>query len=488
VLFNSLGYLLFLAVSVLAAALLPGRKRMRAIGVLSLGFYAMWRWEFTLLISVSAFVDFLAALQIHRARSERRRLGWLVFSLTTNLGLLLFFKYTTFLWQNVATAAGFVGLELTTPNDVGFSLLLPLGISFYTFVTISYTIDVYRRQFTPTGDFLLFLTYVMFWPHMIAGPILRAHELIPQLPTAPKIAASDVATGLTRIIVGLFKKVVLADMVGSFVDPVFAKDAALLTAFDVWVAAFLFGFQIYLDFGGYSDIAVGSARLVGVQFPENFRWPYLSRSPREFWNRWHISLSSWIRDYLYLPLTGASGTMKSGSSGGISVATEGENQRRNGALFLTWFIMGLWHGAAWTFALWGLYHAALIYLYRRFRVLRALPERAPIVAWGITLLTAMAGWIPFRAASMEQALIMLGKLVSPFAYTFSDRLVDGHSYLLVVLLLLGMLAAQAVSRARESGRVPAFVERPAFALATGLMTAAILIYLRPVAQFIYFQF
>jgi D-alanyl-lipoteichoic acid acyltransferase DltB (MBOAT superfamily) len=173
VLFNSLGYLLFLAVSVVTAALLPGRMRMRAIGVLSLLFYAMWRWEFTLLISVSALVDFLAALQIHRARSERARRGWLVFSLSTNLGLLVFFKYTTFLWQNVATLAGFVGLGFPLPDEVGWSLLLPLGISFYTFVTISYTIDVYRRQFTPTNDFLLFLTYVMFWPHMIAVDLAR---------------------------------------------------------------------------------------------------------------------------------------------------------------------------------------------------------------------------------------------------------------------------------------------------------------------------
>jgi D-alanyl-lipoteichoic acid acyltransferase DltB (MBOAT superfamily) len=486
-LFNSWGYLLFLLLVVpLHWWLGSQRLRLGLLVAASVGFYSMWRWEFSLLVLFSACVDYVAARRIAASDAPRIRRRWLLTSLGINLGLLIGFKYTYFVYDNVRIVAGFGGADLPALQDLGLRIILPLGISFYTFQTISYTIDVYRRVIVPTRSLVSFLCYVTFWPQLIAGPVLRAGEVIPQL-EAPRIfRARDLWLGLGLVVVGLFKKVVLADGLAPMVDDAFSRDPTSLNALDVWVAAFLFGFQIYFDFSGYSDIAIGSARMLGLIFPRNFDWPYLAASPREFWTRWHISLSSWIRDYLYAPLTGR--PFHTQSVGGIGEATRGDSSRRNLALLLTWFIMGLWHGAAWTFAIWGLYHAAVILLYRAIPLLGALPERRPVLAWMLLLPLAMAGWIPFRAHSLEQTGILMGRLVDPRAYPIAGHALPLGAYLWAGLVLAGMVAIHALLRRDHASPFPAWVRNLAATAATAIMVCAILVCMRTAKQFIYFQF
>lgn len=482
-LFNSWGYLLFLAAGVGMHWLLPHRLRIYLLAALSLGFYAFWRWEFCLLMVFSAWIDYLAASKIAESDQSRQRKGWLCLSLIVNLGLLVVFKYTYFLYGNLQALGAAAGYNWP---DLGIQIILPLGISFYTFQTISYTIDVYRGVQSPTRHFVAFLTYVTFWPQLIAGPVLRAGEVLPQLLAKRGFSPGDLGAGLERVVWGLFKKVVLADQIAGFVDRAFAANPGDFSAFDVWVATFLFGFQIYFDFAGYSDVAIGSARMMGIRFPENFNWPYLAISPKDLWRRWHISLSSWIRDYLYLPLTRQPFQTK--SKGGIAVATEAGKKSRIGPLFLTWFIMGLWHGAGWTFALWGIYHAVLITAYRKITPLGRLPQKWPVLAWAIMLPLSMAGWIAFRAQSLAQAGTFYLKIVTPTAYQLKNRLLSGDAYLLTIAIMTGMLAIFGLRYWLERQPRPGWMLNAGRMLAITVAVFFILIYLRPVRQFIYFQF
>ncbi|MBT7594805.1 MAG: MBOAT family protein [Gemmatimonadetes bacterium] len=485
-LFNSFSYLLFLVVGATVIWLLPRDKRVYLMGLGSILFYGMWRWEFVSLILISAVIDFVATRRILATDVQRHKRNWLLLSLCVNLGLLVFFKYTYFLIDNVGLLGQGIGLNPPVASWRAIDIILPLGISFYTFQTISYTIDAYRGVGRTTDDFFVFLTYVAFWPQLVAGPILRASEMIPQLESPQRASRTDVAAGCQRIVIGLFKKVVIADNLSPIVDTIYAGRIDDYMATDVWVAAILFGFQIYMDFSGYSDIAIGSARMVGVHIPENFDWPYIARSPRDFWRRWHITLSSWIRDYLYLPLTGQ--RFHSDSQGGLEVAV-GESQRRSTwPLFLTWFIMGLWHGAAWRFAVWGVYHAFFIHLYRRVRWLRALPERRPITAWGVTFLVCMLGWVPFRAESLAAAMTMLSKVPNPLLYDLSRKVVYGPHYVTAAIMLVGFLVAHTLHNWQPVAPNHVRVAWAGRVVLTALMTASVLVYLKPVEQFIYFQF
>ncbi|MFQ5418588.1 MAG: MBOAT family O-acyltransferase, partial [Myxococcota bacterium] len=390
--FNSVTFLLFL---VLAAGLywvLPRRPRLWMLFSASLVFYGFWRVEFLPVMLASTLVDYVAARAIHDSEDERRRRVYLGVSLAINLGLLFYFKYLIFFASNGAGLLRAAGFDVPDPR---WNIILPLGISFYTFQTISYTIDVYRRLIRPEREFVLYACYVTFFPQLVAGPILRAREVIGQLNARPAFDLSDLAIGVRRILFGLFLKVVLADNLAPLVEAGFAEPVRMLGALDIWTLAFLFGFQIYFDFSAYSHIALGSARLMGIRFPENFDFPYLATSPRDFWKRWHISLSSWIRDYLYLPLMGEA--VRDDSTGGLAQAVDDRRERRRvRSLFLTWAIMGLWHGANWTFVLWGVYHAVLVYLHRVIGPrLPVLPMRAAAVGgWLVTLPLAMLGWIP----------------------------------------------------------------------------------------------
>ena len=482
-LFNTVSYLAFLALAVVLYWLLRSRGRVWLLLAASLLFYALWRYEFVLLISFSAFVDYYFSLKIYDEKRPSWRKLWLVCSLSINLGLLAYFKYTYFLLDNVSGLGALLGQDWVV--DAG-KIILPLGISFYTFLSISYTLDVYRGFFVPVRHFPTYLTYVMFWPHMIAGPILRAHELLPQLTGQGRFDVSRFADGMRRVVFGLFLKVALADQLAPFVDDAFQIAPAHLSALDVWTMSFAFGLQIYFDFCGYSMIAIGSARLLGVEFPENFNWPYLATSPRDFWKRWHITLSSWIRDYLYLPLCGV--PVQDRSRGGLEVNVMRPGSVRSSvALFVTWFLMGLWHGAAWRFALWGVWHACFIWLYRlaapRLAVL-PLGVRA-IGGWAITLAVSMLAWIPFRAPTLHDSLMLMGRVFDVHAY--GSLAFRENFYLIVAVIFAGMLALHFI--VRYSARVRSALLR--HTVETGALAFAIFvlfIFLRPIGQFIYFQF
>lgn len=488
--FNSLTFLLFLIPVVLLYWILPNRWRLALLFAGSLVFYGFWRWEFLPVMLFSAVLDYFISLRIHKHR-DNKKLGkrLVLLTLFVNLGLLVYFKYLYFLGGNLNTAFSSLGIPLSVPLH---EIILPLGISFYTFQTISYSIDVYRGHVLPERDFFLYGSYVTFFPQLVAGPILRAGEVMEQLRERPTFNIQNIPSGLKRIGYGLFLKVVLADNIAPLVDELFLGSPVSFSALDVWAAAILFGFQIYFDFAGYSHIAIGCALLMGIQFPENFNFPYASKSFKVFWKRWHISLSSWIRDYLYLPLMGRKvhyGVVK--SIGGLSEQvqkTEPGKQKATLALFLTWAIMGLWHGANWTFVVWGLYHALAVYFERilhRIRVLK--PVQTPFIGWALTFPIAMLGWIPFRALSVEDTLIMFSKVLQPglyLSYTFRE-----NTYLIVLLLCAAASIAYLADTYKQ--RFELFPQWVRFAVSTTKYTVIavlVFVFLRPISQFIYFQF
>ena len=483
--FNSITFLVYLAVMVSLYWVLPRRPRLWLLFLGSLVFYGFWRVEYIFLMLIPTVIDYVAGLAIHATQDERRRRLYLTLSVGSNLAILFYFKYLIFFADAGVGLLQLLGFAVEPP---GWSIILPLGISFYTFETISYTVDVYRRFIEPERDFVVYGCFVTFFPQLVAGPILRAAEKIPKLSHRPPFRLTDFAIGLRRVLGGLFLKVVLADNIAPVVDDGFAQPVTSLGALDVWTLAFLFGFQIYLDFSGYSHIALGCARMMGIQFPENFDYPYLASSPREFWRRWHISLSSWIRDYLYLPLLGA--RVRDESVGGLATASDQPSEaRRTRALFATWGIMGLWHGANWTFVLWGLYHAALVYGHRRLADRGThLPARArALLGWSVTLPLAMLGWIPFRADSIQATLAMWAKVLVPTQYLALGM--RESAYLTAALLLLALVAAWTA----ETHVFPVLRRRPVLwsSLQAGgyaVVVALVFVFLRPISQFIYFQF
>lgn len=493
-LFNSATYLVFLTVASLLCVWGPAWLRRSIFLFGSLAFYGFWRWDFLLLMVFNASIDYVAGWSISRTESPAKRRMWLAISLILNFGLLAFFKYTYFIAGNIESISQLFGMpvEIAVP-----SIILPLGISFYTFQSVSYTIDVYRGHQAPVLNYFTFLTYVTFWPQLVAGPILRCSEVVPLLERWKKPEAGQVMYGIEEIVQGLFKKIVLADSIAPMVDRGFDTPISAMGPIDVWTLAFAFGFQIYFDFSGYSQIALGSARVLGLHFPPNFNWPYLATSPREFWKRWHISLSSWIRDYLYLPLMGTRFQHKSRSRGGILVDKEKDKQkiarqtpewRRTFALFTTWFIMGLWHGAAWTFAVWGVWHAVLVWGHR---IVAPIGKRWPawmlaVVGFCITLPLEMLAWIWFRAPTMTEAWTIV---VRAFDVTrLGARTLRVDDYLQTFAYFAGMMLVAGVQWLWKKGRVPAPLRVAGLVVGNAIMLFFVFLMLRKVESFIYFQF
>ena len=385
--FNSLEYLLLLLATCLLYFGAGYRARLVLLIAASLIFYAAWSVPLVSLIVISAVVDYAAGRLLGRAGDgeTRRRKAILGLSLSVNLGLLAYFKYANFFLDNIHEVFGL------GPGDGFVDVLLPPGISFYTFQTMSYTIDVYRRKIEPTTSFLRFFLYVSFFPQLIAGPIERAGHLLVQFDLAAqrRFRVENLVSGAQLIVWGMFKKVVIADQCGRLVDRVYADPGA----YDGWsalVATYAFALQIYCDFSAYSEIARGSARIFGVDLMRNFDQPYLTGDVAEFWRRWHISLSNWFRDYVYIPLGGS----RSGKA------------RTLVNLTITMFLSGLWHGAAWTFVLWGLFHGLLLLLEAQVgrRVRARLPDSALVRlgSWALCFHLVSFGWILFRADSVAQ--------------------------------------------------------------------------------------
>ena len=467
--FDSIEYLLFLAAVIGAFALIPGRARVALLVAASLGFYAVWSVPLTSLILISGLTDFGIGLALGRSEAPKRRKLLLGLSLTVNLGILAYFKYRGFFLDNL------VALGLLESGD-WLALLLPPGISFYTFQTMSYSIDVYRRELEPTRDPLRFLLYVSFFPQLIAGPIERAGRLLPQLEALAtrKIASEDLAAGVRLIVRGLVKKVVFADYCGLIADPVFA-DPSGAGGWAALIACLAFTLQIYFDFSAYSEIAKGSARLFGVELVWNFDQPYLARNVSEFWRRWHISLSNWFRDYVYKPLGGS--------------------QRSKARVLLnlaaTMFLSGLWHGAAWNFVLWGLFHGALLLLHHQLRSRRALVaarERFPrvleLASWAWTLHVVILGWLLFRVEHLQDVGILLAAIGRALAG--SEALAAGQ-----LALILGFYALLGSSLALRRGRVLERIDAHAglsIVFYASVAAGAMVLAREQAPAFIYFQF
>ena len=340
--FNTPQYAVLLSV-VLWAYWASSRLRTRHFILLAASyvFYGAWNPKYLLLIVGSTLLDFHVGRALARVKSQRYRRLLLAASLVGNLGALGLFKYFNFFVGEISHVAALLGIQWAAPE---LKLLLPVGISFYTFQTLSYTIDVYRCRLEPTDNLLEFATFVAFFPQLVAGPILRAEQFLPQLATRQKPDEPLAMDGVHRILRGLLKKAIFADLVGAFVvDHVFANPGAW-SSLDAMIATYAYALQIYADFSAYSDIAIGSAQLLGYRIPENFNYPYLSRDPRELWHRWHISLSSWLRDYLYIPLGGS----------------RCSNARTYFNLMATMVLGGLWHGAGMTFIVWGTLHGVVL--------------------------------------------------------------------------------------------------------------------------------
>ena len=493
-LFNSFSYLVFLVVVVSAFWLLTNHARRYFLLWASLFFYCWWDWRYGFLIGSSIVINYVFGLLVATYRGR----VMVVLAVASNLVLLFYFKYLEFLVGSLnAVSRVLLERDLTVVPHI----VLPIGISFFTFQGLSYVIDVARGQIQPSRRLFDVALYLTFWPHLIAGPIVRAGELIPQFFRTQPVSYADLSEGLRLVFAGLFLKVFLADNMAGFVEEGFLPANYMRnSALDNWTLAVGFGWQIYFDFAAYSMIAQGSARLVGVVFPDNFNFPYVASSPREFWLRWHITLSSWIRDYLYVPLQGLVAGPSS-SRGGIGSAVEyrpkSQDHGKVGALVLTWMLMGLWHGANWTFLAWGLWHAGMILLYRALTSLcRANPILAAMressffgrtVGWALTCTGVMVGWLFFRAPTLEQAFIMIGTLVDFSAY---NRLSYKENFYLLTFLYSAMFfCAYAVERY--------LTQNPQWWLKYGWLPKslcyAILVtlsfaFLRSEQQFIYFQF
>jgi len=402
-LFNTLTYFSFISlVLVLYWWLLRNdfRRQNLLLLVASYCFYGWWDVRFLALIFMSSSVDFFLGRAIFQQTDKKKKLHLLWICLLINLGMLGFFKYFNFFTDSFAVLIRQFGME---PNLNTLQIILPVGISFYTFQSLSYSIDIYRGKIQPTNKFIPFMTFVSFFPQLVAGPIQRASNLLPQFLKEREFDREKIKSGFRLILYGLFKKMVIADRLAYFVDQIYNSsenyDGTVLLA-----ATFMFGFQIYCDFSGYSDIATGSARLLGFDLTANFRTPYLTRSFREFWRRWHISLSTWFRDYVYIPLGG--------------------NHVSQGKwifnILLTFTISGLWHGASFTFIIWGFLHGFLLVSEHFISKIIQLPKKLSWIGLLFTFIMVNLIWVFFRADSLSQSAEILSSFTQ-LSFDFIPR-------------------------------------------------------------------
>jgi D-alanyl-lipoteichoic acid acyltransferase DltB (MBOAT superfamily) len=397
-LFNTWEFLLYFVVvyGLYLATMRQVKVQNAILLVASYVFYGWWDWRFLSLLVVSTVVDYSVALLLERSEESKRK-SILLVSMAANLGLLGFFKYFNFFIDSAAQGLQALGLEANLPV---LNIVLPVGISFYTFQTMSYTIDVYRRHMPAEKSLMNFAVYVAYFPQLVAGPIERATHLVPQFRVPRAVTWEGVSSGALLMLVGLVRKVAIADSVAAEVNAAFA-DPGGLSSSGLVRAVILFGVQIYGDFAGYSDMARGLSRMMGIELMENFNHPYFSTNITVFWRRWHISLSTWLRDYLYIPL---------GGNRGGELATYRNNM-------LTMLLGGLWHGAAWTFVVWGAIHGAALAVHKLSlgkRKPEAHPEPGPlavprlVLSWLGTMVVVHVAWVFFRATSFQNAFDVLG--------------------------------------------------------------------------------
>ena len=426
-LFNSIDFAIFLPIVFILYWFVTNRNLKSQnflILVTSYVFYGWWDWRFLSLIVFSTIIDFTVGVKLKNQEEPFKRKVLLWTSILVNLGFLGFFKYYNFFLDNFITAFSFFGTEIKANT---LNIILPVGISFYTFQTLSYTIDVYKKKLEPTKDFIAFSAFVSFFPQLVAGPIERATHLLPQFYKKRTFDYSKAVDGLRQILWGLFKKVVIADNCAEFANLIF-NNSADYSGSTLVLGALFFTFQIYGDFSGYSDIAIGTSRLFGFDLMRNFNFPYFSRDIAEFWRKWHISLSTWFRDYLYIPL--------GGSRGGTIMKV------RN--IFIIFIVSGFWHGANWTFIVWGalnaLYFLPLLLTKRNRNNLGSvaqgsyLPSIKELLSILMTFGLTVIAWIFFRAENINHALFYISEIFSPSIFTIPDLALSGKPLIVIVLI------------------------------------------------------
>ncbi len=419
-LFNSLIFLLFaLVFFTLWHFIKKGTNNLRWLFLVlaSFFFYGWWDWRFLFLIIGSGLIDFIAGLGI--ARFPKQKTAWLIASLLANLGSLTVFKYSSFFANNLEILFSWFGLSIDLSSRLPeFVLILPVGISFYTFQSMSYTIDIYRNQLTPTKNILHFFAYLSMFPQLVAGPIVRAKDFLAQLKKPRKVGELERWNGAKLIVIGFFKKVVLADNIAPMVNAAFIDSDPSHSTIYWWGIMTAFAFQIYFDFSGYSDIARGLAKWMGFHFKVNFNHPYIATSIRDFWTRWHISLSTWFRDYVYIPL---GGSKKGKLRGHLN-------------MWITMLVSGFWHGASFNFVIWGGLHALYLSLERIFKLPRLLKKLflGKYLAWAFLMAQVLIAWVFFRATSFSQAFQIVGDMLS---FNFSESFAPLFTYANAVIFL-----------------------------------------------------
>ncbi|MDB6083671.1 MAG: hypothetical protein JWN43_1552 [Gammaproteobacteria bacterium] len=469
--FNTLTFAMFFAI-VVALHSLPLGWTTRKINLLiaSYIFYAAWNPPFILLLWISTVVDWYAAQGLVRADRPSARRAWMLLSVVANLGMLLYFKYGTFLLHNFTMLMASMGVHYKAPD---IDIVLPVGISFYTFATMSYTLDIYLRRALPARNFLDYALFVTFFPHLVAGPIMRPTELVPQFEIPRRANLQQLCFGLGLMTLGLFNKVVLADtFLSGAAERIFdrGKIPGLL---DAWAGTLAFSGQIFCDFSGYSTTAIGAALCLGFNMPDNFRFPYAAVGFSDFWRRWHITLSSWLRDYLYIPLGGS-------RHGPV---------RTDMALLTTMLLGGLWHGANWTFVAWGGLHGTYLVAERGLRTRFSNFRPGPWALFGLGLMTytlVNVTWVLFRAKDFGTAWHVLGGMVG--ANADAKPVLPAVFLVAVAAIIPAIVAAHWYMRDRTLESVLARTPPIAIGLGWGLMAFAIVISQGVGNAFIYFQF
>ncbi|MFC0426623.1 MBOAT family O-acyltransferase [Chryseobacterium scophthalmum] len=426
-LFNSIGFVIFLPVVFLLYWFLTNKNlKLQNILLLlsSYFFYACWDWRFLFLLMFSTLLDYFTGLKMQDANNQKRKRFWFWLSVAVNLGFLGIFKYYNFFAESFAETISYVGLQV---NPWTLKVILPVGISFYTFHGLSYVIDIYKRRIKAESNVVDYAVFVSFFPLLVAGPIERATHLLPQIKKRRTFDYTKAVDGLKQILWGLFKKIVIADNCAEFANQIF-NNSADQSGSNLALGAIFFAFQIYGDFSGYSDIAIGTARLFGIDLLRNFAFPYFSRDIAEFWRRWHISLSSWFKDYLYIPLGGS----------------KGGNWMRIRNTFIIFIVSGFWHGANWTFIVWGALNALFILPSIIMKTNRnnletvaqgnLLPTVKEFFQMTITFTLAVFAWIFFRAENITHALSYISGIFSKSL--FSIPTITPHFPVLIIIILI----------------------------------------------------
>jgi alginate O-acetyltransferase complex protein AlgI len=465
-LFNSIDFVFFLPTVFFLYWFVTQRQlklQNTLIVIASYVFYGWWDWRFLSLIIISTGIDYIVGLKLGLEERQTRRKFLLLVSLIVNLGFLGFFKYYNFFLESFVSAFRLLGNEIQGET---LNIILPVGISFYTFQTLSYTIDIYNKKLEPTKNIIAFSAFVSFFPQLVAGPIERAKNLLPQFHKPRKFNYNRASTGLKLILWGLFMKVVIADRISIYVDTVYGN-VGMHSGISLVLATVFFAIQIYCDFAGYSIIALGTARLFGIHLMTNFKRPYFALSFKEFWSRWHISLSTWFRDYVYIPLGGS----RHGSL------------QTNRNLVFTFVISGLWHGANWTFVIWGFLHGLFLVFEKMLQTIQ-LPT---LLKWVLVFLLTNLAWVFFRAASLGEAFTIFQKFLEPGFYDLYLGDVGGLLFagIGIIILILNDLIAEFFPQKGLFFHPSASVR---FFAIVFILTLIMAIGVFDGSQFIYFQF